>query len=383
MLGVFPTEIILTVLSFLPLRQLHCLPQTSKEWNAFLHDNESSVYHFAAILHGFVSAHTSFRDARASNVPWLDDVQCWKDLCFKFYNRERRWEGNGLARSAVTYAAGESVWHFKIDEEQRTVITTHLDGGLRVSGIEDDRILWFLYPSEVHVYAHCEYASGFLVVTRMGQELEVWRRKRDFQTIPNHNLHTHQQISHSLSRQSELSVSQNDRGAFLPWKIIRAPNTVRALRLVHSTLLVASEAAQEAYLYDLNDTTNWRPKQTISLSSPDSPRALEISYIDLSPRNIFVCSTEDVLVYALDTTNAQASLKFPSQVRVFNELYETRAYRVSYSPDGPAYVPGGTKSSSLQECSLDLTRLVRRTQSDPIRNFHAGKILFAISGALY
>lgn len=67
---------------------------------------------------------------------------------------ESRWEGNGHVQSTVLAAPGEAVWRFKIDGEQRTVITTHFDGGLKVSAIDENAVLWslphvsFKFPTE-------------------------------------------------------------------------------------------------------------------------------------------------------------------------------------------------------------------------------------------
>ena len=65
-------------------------------------------------------------------------------LGIQFYLMERRWEGNGRARITVVAAPGDTVWRFKIDEEQRTVITTYSDGGLKVSAIDERTVLWSL-----------------------------------------------------------------------------------------------------------------------------------------------------------------------------------------------------------------------------------------------
>lgn len=80
MLGVLPPEIILTVLSFVPLRQLQRCRLVSKSWDHFIHLNESSIYHAAAILHDFVPANASL-DAKPGNVPWHFHVNSWKNLC--------------------------------------------------------------------------------------------------------------------------------------------------------------------------------------------------------------------------------------------------------------------------------------------------------------
>ena len=81
MLGVIPPEVILTILSFLPFRQLHRLRLVSKSWNKFIYLNESSIYHAAAILHDFVPANTCILDPRLHDVSGISLVNSWKDLC--------------------------------------------------------------------------------------------------------------------------------------------------------------------------------------------------------------------------------------------------------------------------------------------------------------
>lgn len=81
MLGVTPPEIILAILSFLPLRQLQRFLLVSKNWNDFVHSNESSIYHAAAILHDFIPANLYLPDAKVSDVPWITNINTWKDLC--------------------------------------------------------------------------------------------------------------------------------------------------------------------------------------------------------------------------------------------------------------------------------------------------------------
>lgn len=221
-------------------------------------------------------------------------------------------------------------------------------------------------------FAHCEYADGFLVLTREGDALEVWRRKRDTQTSPRpHGLQApdpYQTMAMRQSHQSALSLSENHRGAFDPWTTISPPNPVRALRLVHSTLLVASASAEEAYLYDVLDGGL---KQTISLrSSDESP--VQVNYVELGSRHIFVCTVHDVLVYPLDASDSQTALKFPSDVEGFHEFYETQALRVDYSTIVPTYWDTDN-CSILVGCSL--VQSVRRCSPPYERDFQAGMLM--------
>lgn len=211
--------------------------------------------------------------------------------------------------------------------------------------------------------------------TREGDTLDVWRRARDARTSPRPltaKPDFRQRRAIGLAYQSVLSASQDDRGAFVPWTAISPPDSVRALRLVHSTLLVASASAQEAYLFDV---FSGRLKQTISFQSLcDAP--VEVNYVELGSRHIFVCTMHDVLVYPLDANNSQTSIKFPSEVEDFHELYETRAFRVNYDTRIPVPLDIGNRST-LVECSLD--RSIQRSLPPHERGFQAG-MLSLISG---
>ncbi|KAF8518609.1 hypothetical protein JB92DRAFT_2712245 [Gautieria morchelliformis] len=367
MLGVLPPEVILTILSFIPLRQLYRFLLVSKSWNTFILLNESSIYRAAAVLHGFIPANTKLHDADVSDVR-ITHVDSWKDLCIKFYRMERRWEGHGRARFSVVAAPGEAVWRFKVDGEQRTVITTHFNGGLQVSAINQDTILWSLPPVKVCAFAHCEYSDGFLVFTREGETLDIWRRTRDARTNSRPltaEPDACQERANSVAWQSAQSASDNDRGAFIPWAAISPPTAVRALRLVHSTLLVASESAQAAYLYDVQ---SGRLKQTISFRNSHKP-PVQVNYVELGSRHIFVCTMHNVLVCPMDANDSQTSLEFPGQIEGFHEFYETRAFLVDYGTNVPINSNTGGHST-LVECSVE-QRLQRSVPSDQ-RNFRAG-----------
>ncbi|KAF8527390.1 hypothetical protein BU17DRAFT_81525 [Hysterangium stoloniferum] len=371
MLGILPTEVILAVLSFLPLRQLQRLQQLSKLWRNFINVNESEIHHAAARLHNFIKPNANLQGAQKSHV-WLRHVRSWKDLCHSYSHLERRWEGYEQPNAAIFGASGKAVWRFKVDEEQSTVITTHFDGGLRVTAINGG-VLWLLPHSELHPYAHCEYTDGYLVLTRRGQGVDVWRRQRDIRDIELPSTlqsDWRQQRARASALQSPVSAEQDNRGAFVPWTTIHPPRSIHALRAVDSTLLLASYDAQEAYLYDI---PSGRHLQTIPFDKDPEAMPIDLSYVELGRRHIFVCGDRDVVVTPLDPSDAQTFLKFPSQIPGFDELYQQKAHRVLFDGDGPIYKPSTDPDGTLIECicepeSEDLTPL------DPsgLRNFKAG-----------
>ena len=54
MLSVFPVEILLAVIEYLPFTAIASLSALSKPWAAFMDTNESLIYHSASKRYGFV-----------------------------------------------------------------------------------------------------------------------------------------------------------------------------------------------------------------------------------------------------------------------------------------------------------------------------------------
>jgi hypothetical protein len=78
-----PTELVLSIFRFLPLATLARLQTTSREWNTFFKVNHSSIYHNAAVLHGFIpSASTVYSelDTIVSRRA-LAGVVDWRSFC--------------------------------------------------------------------------------------------------------------------------------------------------------------------------------------------------------------------------------------------------------------------------------------------------------------
>ncbi|KIJ54326.1 hypothetical protein M422DRAFT_775467 [Sphaerobolus stellatus SS14] len=380
MLGVLPTEIILIICSFLPLRQIQRLPQLSRAWQAFVEGNGSEIYRAVALLHDFVPQNITLDDAEELHL-WLQNMESWKELCYRFYRLERRWEG--YDQPEVSYeplSLRAPVWRFKLDEEQQTIITTHFDGGLRVRvmdsqasmvpAVHTPTILWEIPHRLVQPYAHCEFTDGFLIFTRRGNTVEVWRRKRDAKADPCPGTlfgDSIQRLAASVAIQTQLSISEDDRGAFVPWTTIRPPNNLRALRATSSKLLLASVDAQEAYLYNLPSGTL---KQTVPfLKTTEEPR-MEVTYVELSRRHAFICSLIDVHVIPLDPDNDRTALKFPSQIHGFHEFCDNNAYRLEYhdSENRPIYLKPRSEYHST-ECVC--RKSSKMTEQSPTRSFTA------------
>ena len=79
-----PAELLLRVLAFLPVQALRSLRLASRAWNVFFFENESTIYHHAAVLHRFIdSIDTLLPEAKAArkHLTFLQDVPDWYHYC--------------------------------------------------------------------------------------------------------------------------------------------------------------------------------------------------------------------------------------------------------------------------------------------------------------
>jgi hypothetical protein len=210
-------------------------------------------------------------------------------------------------------------------------------------------IIYCLGQGEVRRFAHSEYGGGFLIFDRWGSGLEVWRRKRDSHLDPlcaSPGPDALQERASRASSQSDVSVSQDNRGAFVPFTVICPPNDTRAYRFVYPTLLVASEDAQEAYLFDIPTA---QLRQTISLRH-DPPSLLHVMYVDFSARHVFVCAEgQGLLIFSRPPNGESPVLRFHPGMTNFSDVFRGRVHNIaSYYK---FYQPGGL--STLCECPLE------------------------------
>ncbi len=84
-LSSFPSEIVLHILSYLPVSSLAQLHVVSQAWNVFLLQHQTTIYRHAAFLHGFIDDDSAtflsaeVRKRYATKV--FDNLNSWKDLC--------------------------------------------------------------------------------------------------------------------------------------------------------------------------------------------------------------------------------------------------------------------------------------------------------------
>ncbi|KAG8922774.1 hypothetical protein FRC02_011619 [Tulasnella sp. 418] len=257
-----PAELILKVLSYLPIQDIHAFQFLNHRCHDVVAANEGGVYRAAAIVHRFVTEATMLEEA-TRNESWLHNVSSWKVLCKKHFSLEARWKGRKISpkcglKIGRSSAAGLHAHRFKIDEEERTIILSRAEGGIRVVSIDTDELLWELRPPYVAFFSHVEWSNGFLAFTEEGDRVEVWRRSIDAwdpdKYLPGDPLP--QQLAavsfHGpTSRPSPETPNPGRRGVYVPYTIFQAPSSCRVSRLVYPDLVMASSITQEAYIWDI------------------------------------------------------------------------------------------------------------------------------------
>ena len=97
MLHVLPTEVMLSVLSYLSIPSLRSLAVLSRQWLDFFASNQSAIFYSAALLHEYIQPGTLFlEDALSVNTgrPWVGSTS-WKDFCKS--QRHRYGESRGIS----------------------------------------------------------------------------------------------------------------------------------------------------------------------------------------------------------------------------------------------------------------------------------------------
>ncbi|KDQ20336.1 hypothetical protein BOTBODRAFT_27758 [Botryobasidium botryosum FD-172 SS1] len=327
MLSTLPPEVILQILSHLPVYSLPLLRALSSSWKDFLDLHESTIYRSAAFLHAIASPGSSLEDSKGTHVlPWLDDVNDWKSFCRKHVGLEKAWTGKAVAtKRSIDLAIANDVHRVKIDEEQRTVICTNRHGGLQVMCALQSTLLWSLPPIYVVPYSHLEYSHGFIVFNRHGRDLEVWQRETDRGTpdlIPRPD-------AAQLMFQEGVSLDQPAaRGRYRPFAVLTNPTATRAYRLVYPHLLVASQFAQEAYIWHIPTSSLI---QTLAITTPEHFYAVD--YVEISNDHAFFCSAGGLFVYSRQT--GTVVFEVPSQGSSLFDGALSRVWELGFqsSPD--------------------------------------------------
>lgn len=88
MINDLPSELVLYVLSHSPIKTVHSLRLVCHQLNDLIQAQETSIYHNAAVFHGFVPADAHYDKIYSSRS--LVGVEGWKSFCeFPFLARVR------------------------------------------------------------------------------------------------------------------------------------------------------------------------------------------------------------------------------------------------------------------------------------------------------
>ncbi|KAH9974815.1 hypothetical protein BGW80DRAFT_158680 [Lactifluus volemus] len=251
MLDVLPFELSLNILSYLPIPSLCSLFTLSRQWHHFLFENQWSIFHRAAILHGYIQPGLQLEDAlaRYTGSPWEGSID-WKDFCRRFFQLDKNWEGKGRAVARLLSPPRHDVHRIKVDEKAGICITTHLLGGVSVTHLFSSVLLWDLPPNYVGIWSHCEYESGYLIFNREDESMEVWRLASDVGVDEVAISAPPDQDQLDMSAFTAATHCQYaPRGHFRPWAKFSFPESTFAYRLSYPTLVCASRHTRIYLMY--------------------------------------------------------------------------------------------------------------------------------------
>ncbi|KAJ3508246.1 hypothetical protein NLJ89_g5857 [Agrocybe chaxingu] len=273
-----PAELVLHVLSFLPLSSLASIRSTSREWQEFFIAHEAVIYNKAAFFHGFTDQRTPILDIDA--VKWdysyrvvPEDELDWVELCKRRVRVRNAWKG--LAPSMVSHIKmklprGPSImtpYHVAVDEDRGFALVTCRERGLHLLDIDTGAILWGLRGWHVADCVGFGYSDGFFILERSEDTYEVWRLQElgppplELELNPN-SAPDEQQLQESrwgvvgavntqynYPRTVDQDMIDNLRVAFEPHALLHVPEPVSAFKFVYPTLVTS--AKERAYVWDV------------------------------------------------------------------------------------------------------------------------------------
>ncbi|KAF8221886.1 hypothetical protein L208DRAFT_1325601 [Tricholoma matsutake] len=312
-----PPELALAVMVYLPLSSIAVTQQVCSRWNDFVAENRDAIYHKAAAWHDLIpSPTTSFEELGICySRRGLKGVNNWEDFCRRRLDITNAWSGTKVPSTIRHHhAPANTVHRIKVDEIAGYILTTSWDGGLRVTDLDEDVVLWSLPQTYVRQYAHCEYGEGFIIFDRYDGSKEVWRRSSD--CTPEGASHVVPESKPTILTAEYLSLRSNHsmpigRGHFQPWAHLHPLEPTRAFRFSYPNLGVA--ALNSVYLWDVRtgvlfqhlegtQSNEWYGTGNASGSGDQAHRPLgDINYIEIGPRHVVLCGTRALRVFAWDT----------------------------------------------------------------------------------
>ncbi|KAG5722788.1 hypothetical protein E4T56_gene8572 [Termitomyces sp. T112] len=285
--------------------------------------HENTIYHQAALSHGYVSliGPTIEEAARRYSQRSIGSVNSWKDLCLKRRKIERNWSGIGPSKITVHQGTGKNVHRIKVDEKAEYILTTSITGGLLVTDLQDDRVLWSLPDSHVRPYAHCEYGEGFVIFDYIDGSKEVWRHVPDWNdeeaaAVVSEATPTPRQlrVSRTAAERHGTESIESARGHFRPWAILRSPLTTRAFRFSYPTLGAAGWDC--IFLWDVRTGTLIQTIEQIQSGEHNNGGGAQdqvaaamtaldllgdINYIEVSEKYVILCGSHFLRLFSRAT----------------------------------------------------------------------------------
>ncbi|KAF8148668.1 hypothetical protein B0H34DRAFT_736501 [Crassisporium funariophilum] len=341
-----PTELSLQILSYLPFASLNALQVACKSFHDFFVLHDTTIFRNAAWAHDYISSPTTLLPEIRSlySKRSLEGVDTFKDLCRKRLDIQHSWAGKGPSAIVEYHSTSKHryVHRIKVDELGGYIMTTSKGGGLLVTDLNDDEVLWSLPLWYVRPYAHLEYGQGYMIFDREDGQKEVWRRVSDVQEgVSGHrveisstpDLKQKRVYDEVRSLYMNLLDPESTLGQFQPWALLRMPEPTRAYRFVYPTLLVSS--FQHVYLWDIPSGKLIQTLDDIqNLSAPDAQPDVglgSIKYVEMSSRHVFLAG--GYLLRVFDRLTGKSVMDIPST----RQRYGFWKYDLKYAH---GHVPG-------------------------------------------
>ncbi|KZT05451.1 uncharacterized protein LAESUDRAFT_743961 [Laetiporus sulphureus 93-53] len=286
-----PVELLLNIVQYLPLQAIYQLRLVSKFWSSLIAENESTVYRRAAVMHNYASSTDSTpSDVSISNTDYpFDRAGDWKSYCRQCLALDRNWAGLGTVATKLYCNSNSDVHRIKIDEARGLLITSHRKGGIMITDLQTDELLWGLSVTYARAFAHIEYDNGFLIFDRFPEGKEVWRLTSDCQTSEAVCTASPPEESQQIAfEEAERRFSRSRRGHFKPWALLRSHTPTTAFRFVYPTLSLIG--IHSVYIWDVSSGVLLR---TVTLDAPTlgvQPSFGSTRYVDVNRRHVLVCS---------------------------------------------------------------------------------------------
>ncbi|PWN50513.1 hypothetical protein IE53DRAFT_387168 [Violaceomyces palustris] len=330
--SLLPPEIVVLILSFLDPPALATCSLVSKKWKAFADLEEPwrviSLRNSYSLPGELKPDGPLARFSSSTLTRYYDDCTSFRAICGKRWQLERTWRGTDqptnqafrpsqkLLRLRPTKrrlaAAGpsEDVWRLKLDPAERTVLSTGIDGGVRVMDYETEEILWEIPKTQTRRSPHLEFSQGWMIFDRGGLgHFEVWRSERLIQ---------------DLGRPPR-------RGHYQMYTILNSPRSIRAYRFQFPMLAAATLDGGVLFF----DVPRKEVVQTIDISQ-SAHRDANVNYIDFDDEYVFLVGTgaKCVTVFSRETGEMVWSLG--------SHFEQGKQAPVTWKPD--EVVPGETKA---------------------------------------